>query len=169
MDDEVWTTIEEFPEYEVSSLGRIFNRKRDLMMKTSQTNHGHIKITLKHESGERYTRSVAMLVAEAFVTAPNLLCNQLILLDGNLSNVKASNLAWRPAWFAWKYTRQLKEEQPLYFRNLRVANMTDNVEYSCIVDAGMFEGLLFADIWRSTYTGNRVFPTGSVFEITERV
>lgn len=164
-----WVPIPEFPNYEINEFGEIYNRRIQAPMRTSFTNHGHEKITLTASDGTRHTRSVAHMVAEAFVEPPNVLCDQVVLLDGDLSNVAASNLVWRPRWFAWKYVRQLKTPQPLHYRNLHVANVTANVEYISIIQAGMTEGLLFADIWRSTYTGSKVFPYGSVFEITERV
>lgn len=164
-----WRTIQEFPNYEVDQFGQIYNSRTHSVMRTSSTNHGHTKVTLTAHDGTRHTRSVAVIVAVAFVDPPNPLCDNVVVLDGNLENVAAINLAWRPRWFAWKYARQLRLEQPIHFRNLRVANMTMNVEYPCIVDAGMFEGLLFADIWRSTYMGSAVYPHGHRFEITERV
>ena len=167
--ESTWRTIPEFPNYDIDQYGNIYNARTRSFMKSSYTNHGHVKITLMDHEHVRHTRSVALLVAIAFVKPPNVLCDTVIMLDGNLSNVSASNLAWRPRWFSWKYVRQLKTQQPIHYKNLRVANITDNVEYNSIVHAGMVEGLLFADIWRSTYTGDPVFPNGSVFEITERV
>lgn len=166
--EEVWKNIPEFTNYDVSNLGRIYNRVRDKLMQTSLTNHGHVKITLLSEwNNKRYTRSVARLVAEAFCKPPNFLSDQIVVLDGNFSNVASKNLAWRPRWFAWKYTRQLKTQQPLYFKNLPVLNVVENVEYRSIIQAGMNEGLLFIDVWESTYTGRRVYPTGSVFEVVD--
>ena len=162
---EKWKILHEFPNYEISNLGRIYNSREDIMMRTSQTGHGNIKITLVAEQGIRYTRSVAQLVAEAFVDPPNALCNTVVVLDGDLSNVTAENLIWRPAWFAWKYIRQLRVEQPHYYHNLRVMNLITGVEYSNIIEAGMTEGLLFADIWRSTYTGAEIFPGDLTFEV----
>lgn len=170
MIDEVWKTIPEFSNYQVSNLGNVYNLRFEHMMRTSCNNHGHIKITLQSEwDGKRYTRSVAQLVAEAFVEPPSFLCDHVIVLDGNFSNVVASNLAWRPECFAWKYTRQLKVPQPLHYRNLEVHNFVTDIYYSSIVEAGMVEGLLFEDIWRSTYTGDKTFPYYSIFEIIERV
>lgn len=169
MVEEVWADIPEFPKYQVSSLGRIFNTQRNILMSVSVTNHGHPKITLADEDGERHTRSVALLVADAFVPGRDEPFDQVILLDGNLNNVQASNMAWRPRWFAWKYTRQLRCEQPRHFHNLPVLDVTTDFEYDSIIQAGTTEGLLFSSIWRSTYTGQSVYPTDSVFEVLERV
>jgi hypothetical protein len=170
MIEEVWKIIPEFSNYQISNLGRIYNIKYDHVMRTSLTNFGHVKISLKSDwSNERFTRSVAQIVAEAFLEPPNWKCDQVIILDGDFSNVAASNLAWRPRWYTWKYTRQLKKTQPIYYRNLAVHNITNNIYYDSIVEAGMTEGLLFEDIWRSTYTGAYLFPNGSRFEVIERV
>jgi hypothetical protein len=168
--EEQWATIPEFTCYEISNFGRIYNHRSGQFMKTSDTGFGHIKITLKSDwSSDRHTRSVAQMVAEAFVSPPNVLCDQVVVLDGNMHNIAAENLVWRPRWFSWRYTRQLKARQPLHYQNLSVMNLVTGVEYPSIIDAGMTEGLLFDDIWRSTYMKNPVFPNGSVFEITQRV
>lgn len=164
-----WRTIPEFPRYEISDQGEIYNCHYRQMMRTSLSNHGHVKITLTDDVGCRHTRSVALLVAEAFVPAPNRRCDYLIVLDGDLQRVEASNLAWRPRWFAWKYTHQLKVDPPHHYRNLPVHDLVNNYVYNSIIEAGIEEGLLFDDIWRSTYMESEVFPTGAVFEVTERV
>lgn len=166
--EEEWRSIPEFPNYEISNYGQVYNRRFQRLMRVSQSNHGHTKVTLQNGRG-RFTRSVAQLVAEAFVEAPNLLCDNLMILDGELKNVRADNLAWRPRTFAWKYTHQLKVEQPDHYYHLPVLNTTTNSKYRAIVEAGVMEGLLFDDIWRSTYTGKPTYPYGCVFEIIERV
>lgn len=168
--DEEWVIIPQFTKYLISSYGRIFNRSTEQMMRTSLTPFGHVKISLQSEVDKlRYTRSVALLVAEAFVEPPNPLCSHIILLDGKLSNVAAYNIVWRPAWYSWKYTHQLKVPQPMHYHNLSVTNISTNIKYKSIIEAGMAEGLLFIEIWASTYTGKKVFPYGHVFEISERV
>lgn len=165
--EEQWQVIPEFPNYEISNLGTIYNRIKHQTMRTSMNNFGHMKITLTRWDKTRHTRSVAQLVAEAFVSPPTLLCDQIVMLDGDFSNVAAYNLAWRPNGFVWRYTRQLKTFQPTYYKNLPVINTVTGQEYDSIVDAGMQEGLLFQDIWRSTYTGEGIFPQGFAFEILE--
>lgn len=163
---EQWATIPDFPMYEISSQGRVRNAKFDRIMRTSINSSGHVKITLVDDhTGMRLTRSVAQMVAEAFVAAPTVLCDHVVVLDGNFENVRAENLVWRPRYFAWKYTHQLKNEQIHYFHNLRVQNISTGAAYDSIIQAGMCEGLLFQDIWRSTYSGARLFPHGDAFEV----
>lgn len=166
---EEWSEIEGFPRYLVSTEGRIYNQANNRYMKFSPNNYGHPKISLLTEHGYRYTRSVAFLVAKHFVESPNELCDRIIYLDGNLENVRARNLAWRPRWFGWKYSRQMKIQQPAHYRNLPVVNLETNVEYENIIEAGLAEGLLFDQIWHSTYSNDPVFPTGSVWKIEHRV
>jgi len=164
--EEVWKPIPEFPRYQISNLGRVYNQERDIIMQTSHTNFGHVKITLRSEHyGIRYTRSVAQLVAEAFVEPPNIHCDQIVILDGNFDNLAFYNIMWRPRWFAWKYTRQLKMIQPMHYKNLPIVNVVTHDSYESVIDAGMTEGLLFNDIWRSTYAHSVVYPTGVGFEV----
>jgi hypothetical protein len=169
MSEERWRTILEFPKYEISNKGDIYNTRNNHMMRSSRTRIGHTKITLTDYDGLRYTRSVPLLVAQAFVAPPNLLSDYLMILDGDLSNVNSTNLAWRPRWFSWKYTRQLKLPQPNHYSNLPVHNVVTGSRYNSIIEAGVSEGLLFEDIWRSTYTGKETYPHGSIFEIIKRV
>ncbi len=108
-------------------------------------------------------------MAQAFVPSPNVLCDQVVLLDGTLTNVMAENLVWRPQWYAWKYARQCKIEQPRHYWNLAVENIDTGVRYQSIIEAGISEGLLFDSIWRSTYSGDPVYPNNHIFEIAEGV
>lgn len=169
MSEERWRTIPEFPKYEISDRGNIYNTSNRHVMRTSRNNFGHTKITLTDYDGSRHTRSVALLVANAFVAPPNYLSDYLIVLDGDFGNVDARNLAWRPRGFAWDYTHQLKSPQPNHYCNLPVRNVITGFEYDSIIHAGAAEGLLFRDIWRSTYTRNEIYPHGSIFEIIKRV
>ena len=166
--DQMWEDIPEFPNYEISNWGLVYNKRRNSVMRSSLNTHGHVKISLVNWSG-RHTRSVALLVAEAFVISPDPLCDTVVLLDGVLTNVMAENIAWRPKWYAWKYVRQLKTPQPIHYRNLAVVNVVTGDRYSSIIEAGMKEGLLFSDIWRSTYSGSLTYPNHCAFIIDERV
>lgn len=164
--EEEWGIIPEFPNYMISSKGRIYNRRYDLEMRVSKNNFGHLKITLTdEETGERYDRSVVKLVAETFCEPPNSLCDRIVVLDGDLTHAFAENLVWRPRSFAWQYSRQLKEDQPRHYHNLRIMNKQTGVRYSSVIQTGMTEGLLFDDIWRSTYTGDVVFPHSYSYEV----
>lgn len=167
---EQWRPIEEFPTYSISDQGNVHNHRYDRPMRTNPNNYGHMKVTLTdEETGERYDRSIVKLVAEAFCKPPSRACNRIAALDGDIHNTRAENLVWRTGRYAWKYSRQLKEEQPTHYKNLKVQNTTTGAIYENIIEAGMTEGLLFDEIWRSTYTGEEIFPFGHIFEVIDRV
>lgn len=165
MDEEVWAEILGFPGYLVSNYGHIFNKRRERMMSTSLNNHGYVKISLYGEDGERHTQLVAPMVGEAFVERPDRRCRNIMALDGDLSNVVAWNLVWRPSGFVWRYYHQLRTPQPGYFQNLPVVDMTRAKQYDSIIEAGMVNGQMFEDIWRSTYSGDAIFPYHSVYRV----
>jgi hypothetical protein len=166
MSGEVWRRIPGFSRYEISCFGQVYRRDKDIMMSISYTMTGHAKISLLSDyDGLRYTKGVAQMVAEAFVEPPTGFCTHVVMLDGNLENIVADNLIWRPAWFAWRYTHQLKVLQPNHFKNLMVREVDSGKVYNSIIEAGMTEGLLFDDIWRSTYSGARIYPHGVKFEV----
>lgn len=163
--EESWQEIKGFSRYLISDQGRLFNKKSDAIMSPSITNHGHLKISLIRDDSARQTRSVAILVASAFLPRPDPRCNGVIIKDGILTNVAAYNLAWRPNWFVWKYTRQLKQVPPIYYMNLPIRSVRSNKLYSSVVTASIEEGLLYRDVWVSMYTKKPVYPTRDIFRV----
>lgn len=154
---EIWKQIPEFPDYEVSNYGRIAKIGSDRPMRMSFTGHGHGKISLLCD-GDRRTRSVALLVAQAFVEPPNELCDTVMVLNRHFEECAAYNLVWRPAWFVQNYSRQFKNQVPIHFQNLPITNVTRGINYPNIIETAMAEGLLFKDIWVSTYSESVVWP-----------
>lgn len=164
-----WGRIDGFPYYAVGDNGQILNMTTDRLMRISYTQQGNAKVSLVSSEGprSRHTLSVALLVARAHVEPPNPLSTHVIVLNGNQADLRAENLAWRPPAFAWKYTRQMKEGQPPYYFSLPVEDITTGVVYENVVSAGSQLGLLFNDIWKSTYTGRTVYPTQSIFRVLQ--
>lgn len=64
--EEIWKTIEEYPNYEVSSLGRVKNVKTGRILKPLKQRGGYLRVDLcrKHKVIHR-------LVAEAFLPNPH--------------------------------------------------------------------------------------------------
>lgn len=162
---EQWKVIPEFPDYLVSDFGRIWNQRRNREVTPNPNNWGYLKVSF---TSARLTRTVASLVAEAFVDPMDDLSDCVVILDGDFTHVCAHNLVWRPRQFAWRYSRQLKTQQPLHYRNLPVLNTDRRIEYDSIIEAGMIEGVLFDDIWESTYLGRRPYPHHHKYRIIER-
>jgi len=163
---EVWVPISGHPGYIVSNYGRVSKEARiDHPMSISRTMAGHAKIGLIDETGFRRTRSVAVLVAEAFVEPEYPNCDRVIVKNMDYDDLRAENLAWRPDGFAWEYSNQFKHEPLRHYVNLRVADIIHEIEYQNIIEAATHQGLLFKDVWRSTYSGEEVFPTRSIFTV----
>ena len=66
---EQWKQIEDYPNYWISDLGNVFNRKLDCPMKVMTNERGYIRVALRNDKG-RKKFFVHRLVLEAF-TEPN--------------------------------------------------------------------------------------------------
>jgi hypothetical protein len=133
-------------------------------MRTSKNTQGVIKVGLMGMDGKQHTRSVKVLVAEAFVGGRDEICNTPIHLDLDENNCCADNLVWRPRWFAWKYTTQ-----PMYryYTINPVCEVLDSEPYGQVYrnmqEASMANGLLMKDILISCHEGKACFPTAQHF------
>lgn len=164
--DEVWVKCDGFPDYSVSSLGRVANTRYNRIIKPSITKEGTVKVKLSCE-GQQHTKSLKVLVGNAFVKGRTELFDTIIHLDGDVTNNEISNLAWRPRWFAWKYRRQLDRID--YYRQVEPGPIMDVktrfVYKGGIVDAGLTNGLLFSEILMSLMDQTPVFPTWQIFGV----
>jgi hypothetical protein len=168
--EEEWLPIKDNPDYLISNYGRVYNSRQNQMMAESKTPQGDRKVTLS-TNGDRVTRSIRVLVAEAFVAPPEMMPTHhpsahpdtVIMLDNDQDNVVVWNLAWRPRWFAHKYARQFKVHQPSYYYENIVINVDTIERYANIVAVGTTEGVLFDDVFRSITMGEVVYPTNSRF------
>jgi hypothetical protein len=165
--EEVWKTIPDFPKYAVSDHGHIMNIRTENLVKPQITPQGIVYAPL-YEDGEGYTRSIKVLVAKAFVDGEDDIFDTPINKDGNKSNNRADNIVWRPRWFAVKYSRQFLTE----YANAEVGPVyeVDTEErWNTIYEVGTAFGLLFRDIFRSSYAETPVFPTGQIFRIPNAI
>ncbi len=64
--EEEWKSIEGWPDYMISNLGRVYSIRRDIMLKTGLTNNGHYTVDL-WMNNLRIRHYVHRLVGEAFV------------------------------------------------------------------------------------------------------
>lgn len=161
----MWAPIQDFPNYSVSNYGDVVNETTGRVLRQSTTLQGALKVKLFYEGGE-ITKSVKVLVAEAFIESPNELFNTPIHLDGNQRNCRADNIVWRPRWFAWKYTRQFVI-LPVYINRGPVLELDTQVQYFTVYDAATLNGLLFNGVWESIcLVKEEVFPTWQRFWIS---
>lgn len=142
-----WAELDDFPDYAVSELGEIANIKTGMPRRTSINQQGIVKISL-YQGRELITRSVAVMVAEAFVEGQSSFFNTPIHLDGDRLNCRAENLMWRPRWFAVQYHRQFNSEE-FYRMDVHIVHLQTGKEYHSVKDACMDLGLYYNDVYRS--------------------
>jgi hypothetical protein len=94
MIDEIWRPIKDFPDYQVSNLGRVRSSKfgKERILKNSPTVKGYLAVNL-YRRGIRHFNLVHVLVLEAFV-GPCPFGYQTGHLDNDKRNPRLDNLAW---------------------------------------------------------------------------
>lgn len=171
MNEEVrWKVIEEFPNYEVSDRGDVVNRTTGRLMQQSHTQAGQVKVGLVGEDGKQKSRSVKVLVAEAFVDGKSATYDTPINLDGNPENNNASNIKWRPRWFALRWMRQYTEiangEYEFYFVK-PVYCINQKEYYDHMHHAAVVNGTLPWEVFLSVHNIQRTWPDGLQFRFVE--
>lgn len=150
-----WAEVHDSPLHEVSTDGQIRNTETGHILAQTTTRDGTRKVTFRID-GAVTTRSVKVLVAEAFVERPYEAYDTPILLDGDKDNVTVENIIWRPRWFAMRWQRQFDPIAPKYYTPCVDAETGE--EFMYIVSAGMYYGSLFDEIYQSCMDRSPVFP-----------
>lgn len=157
---DLWKPIEDFPGYSVGKHGQVRNDRSDRILKPYHKRDGHIHVAM-FKDGIQLKRGLARLVGEAFVQIPERTFTTPIHLDGQPWNCQATNLMWRPRWFAWKYTRQFGSD--LQFHPPVRDTVTEQV-FEDLWELVTQRGILLEDIIRSAKHHSWVFPTYDRFE-----
>lgn len=90
MADEIWKPIPDFPNYEVSNLGRVRSLKTNALLRPGLGGVGYLTVAL-YENGKAISKSVHQLVAETFISKPS---TEFVVnhKDGNKTNNNVDNL-----------------------------------------------------------------------------
>lgn len=89
---EHWAEISDYPNYLISSEGRVYSRRGDRILKPRFDRGGYLLVNLYNEFG-RSTKSVHRLVAEAFLE-PELTHFQVNHRFGDKTNNRVEDLEW---------------------------------------------------------------------------
>jgi NUMOD4 motif len=162
---ERWQELDEFPDYAISSFGEVTNIKTSMPRKTSINQQGIVKISL-YQGRELITRSVAVMVAEAFCEGQTEFFNTPIHLDGDRQNCRADNLMWRPRWFAVQYHRQF-EIDTFHKMDVHIEELNSGKEYYSVKEACMDLGLYYNDVYRSYLYEQQIRLTRHEFALVE--
>lgn len=159
---EEWRSIDEFPNYSVSNLGRIRNNATGRIINQFVYERGFLTVGLIKTKRIQFRRSVTVLVAQAFVDQPNEQYNTPMHLDGDRRNNQAENLVWRPRWFCKLYVKQFAPTVRPCF-NRKVELIETGQVFANSWDAAISTGALDRDIAFSILNGSRVRVTLDTF------
>lgn len=162
---EEWASLESmgFPGYELSNYGEVRNDRTQRVLKMSANQEGIVRVGLmKREEGRQLTVSVIRLVARMFVQGRSATFDTPIQLNGVRTDLRASNLLWRPRWFAIRYFQQFEvSEEPEY--NSKIFDVETSEVYANSREAAIKNGLLEEAITKSVVNGSPCFPTWQIF------
>lgn len=166
--EEKWKDLLEFPSYAVSDYGRIINKDTE-RIKVPSLNQNGVAHVLLMQNLKQFRRSVALLVAKAFLPVPKVEhFDTPINLNGDRLDNRAANLAWRPRWFAIKYHQQFFQDDPEHRGfNQPVELIQTGERFETSWDAAVKYGLLDKEIFVATFNQTYVFPTGHRFRVID--
>ena len=157
---EEWLPLVGYPGYEASDLGRIRNTQTNTILAISRTGDARPSVAL-NKNHVQVKRGLSLLICKTFLPSQRPGFNTPIHLDGDLMNCRASNLVWRPRWFAIQHTSQ-------FYKDLGETSAVRNVETRVVyrdVWAVVFAfGVLYNDVVLSIINKTYVFPVMHCFE-----
>ena len=159
IDQDEWTSIEGFPDYEISSSGRVYNKhRRQEVFPVRGRNDFPVVSLINPNTGRQTTRSLPLLVATAFVENPYdpHIFDTAMQLNGNNFDCSIENLVWRPRWFAIRYKRQFGD--PDYHNWTFPIRCVTTGELETGIYFMKTYGILLVDLVNSINGGADVFP-----------
>lgn len=157
-----------FPLYSVSDLGDVVNNDTWVTKAHFRNQHGYSFVSL-YQGSRRVSRQVSVLVAETFIRGMYPLeWDTIIHLDGDLGNLKASNLAYRPRSYAIRYNRAVRLVDRSAWHLEHITIDWDGVElhFDNVVDSATHFGILMEDVLKALDTGESpVFAPNVAFQI----
>lgn len=127
---EIWKRLTEFPDYEVSNLGRIKSYKKHVngyILKPDINKDGYYQVHLNNKDNKRCTKQIHRLVAITFIPNPKNL-RDVNHKDENKLNNSIDNLEWCSVEYNCNYGT----------RNKRISEsrLKNNIDYSYNIGAG---------------------------------
>ena len=100
--NEVWRDVEDYPNYQVSNLGKVRNVKTHRILSAGYTKNGYQFVALSKSDGKPKYYLIHRLVAYAFIPIPQTYLNkgysketlQVDHIDENKQNNSVANLQW---------------------------------------------------------------------------
>lgn len=160
-----WVPVHAFPGYSISPSGEVRKDETGRVLQVRINQYGVPYVGLMR-NWRQCIRSLPRLVAVAFVPQPTLHFDTPINLDGNRKNCHASNLLWRPRWYAVRYVHQFEQRygRPI-LKPIREAESGETFRNSFV--AACTFGLLEYEVVKSIHSRTLAWPTYQQFEVVE--
>lgn len=158
-----WIPLEEFPGYSIHPSGQVRRDANGRLLHVKINQYGVPYVGLMR-AWEQKQRSLAKLVAEAFIPRALEAFDTPINLDSDRLNCAVDNLMWRPLWFARLYNRQFREpyENPI---TGRIRDVRGGRPIKSSLEVAKRFGLLERDIVLAILNKTYVWPTYQIFEV----
>lgn len=141
--NEIWMDIKGYPNYQISNMGRVWSKKRQIYLKHNKNQKGYHTVCLYAINGKAKREQVSRLVALHFIPNPN---NYPCVnhKDENKDNNKENNLEWCSRSYNINYgTRNDKASQKIskpircvetgvVYKSGRDASLALGVDYSAV-------------------------------------
>lgn len=129
MIEEMWKEVEDYPNYEVSNLGIVRNKKTKKIKVFSDNGHGYLRGTF-YKNNKAATLYLHRIIAIAYIENP-LNLPQVNHKDGNKYNNEISNLEWCDNSF-----NQLHKNYTLKHGNCKPVKCVEtNITYASAAEA----------------------------------
>lgn len=165
MTEDDWVPVTDFPGYSVNPLGQVRKDSTKRVLHTRINQYGVPYVGLMR-NWKQCIRSLPRLVASAFVPVPNAIFDTPINLDGDRTNCRVDNLAWRPRWYAVNYVNQFTDRysNPIA-APIRAIDTKET--FSNSLEAACRYGLLEREVVLSILNRTLAWPTFQQFELIE--
>lgn len=143
---EIWKTIENFPNYEVSNFGNVRNSIKNKLMTISVRKNGYCVVKLSNNGISKECK-VHRLVAIAFIDNPTNL-PYINHKDENKTNNHVSNLEWCDSLYNNTYGTRCQRQANKINKPIKQCDMQGNVikEFNSINEAAETLGILACSI-----------------------
>jgi len=115
---ETWIFLDDYPDYEISSFGRI--RRGEKINRQTVTRDGYLAVCIRNKQKQTHnTLATHVLVAKTFI-GPNPGGSRefrVVHLDGDLKNNRVNNLEWQPWIYRNQFSGKLVQTQATIVKN----------------------------------------------------
>lgn len=147
MESEQWRVIQDFPKYYISSQGRVQNIATK-QIRTARPNHQGFPTLVLYKEGSptRYVRQINLLVAQAFLDAPeHRSMTSVWHKNGDLLDCRASNLKWDSRARVMEWNQMWREGQPR-LRTPRIMHNKTGRVFDNAYECGKYVGELESSV-----------------------